>query len=235
MNNLILKTFYLHETLSDALIEKYNSSNSIIVSKFVFEYLTHQNTSEKVLIIGLYYNTKKIYVNVEDSHSDQDNIAYIPSWIYEYLNYKEDALVNYMQVYPKTGNKIKIKPRGDFYAYLDDPITALRNGFEAYSCLLHGTIINININDIPLEVEILETYINNEKITNQPIYIRGVELEVDIESLEFAPEPVHDPLPEQNLLNHQINISEEKIDFSSMIPLPTNPDPRFPGKGRRLG
>jgi len=231
MNNLVLKTFYLHETLSDTIIEKYNSSNSIIVSKFIFEYLTQQNTSEKVLIIGLYYNTKKIYVNVEDSHSDQDNIAYVPSWIYEYLNYKEDGLVNYMQVYPKTGNKIKIKPRGDFYAYLDDPVIALRNGFEAYSCLLHGTIINININDIPLEVEILETYINNEKITNQPIYIRGVELEVDIESsIQEETKPV--PEPEQNLINHQL---EEKIDFSSMLPPPTNIDPRFPGKGRRLG
>ena len=231
MNNLVLKTFYLHETLSDTIIEKYNSSNSIIVSKFIFEYLTQQNTSEKVLIIGLYYNTKKIYVNVEDSHSDQDNIAYVPSWIYEYLNYKEDGLVNYMQVYPKTGNKIKIKPRGDFYAYLDDPVTALRNGFEAYSCLLYGTIINININDIPLEVEILETYINNEKITNQPIYIRGVELEVDIESsIQEETKPV--PEPEQNLINHQL---EEKIDFSSMLPPPTNIDPRFPGKGRRLG
>jgi hypothetical protein len=222
MNNLILKTFYLHETLSDKEIEKYNSSNGIIVSKVIFEYLTQQNTSEKVLIIGLYFNTKKIYVNVEDSHSDNDNVAYVPSWIYEYLNYKEDALVNYMQVYPKTGNKIKIKPRSDFYAYLDDPVTALRNGFESYSCLLHGTIINININDIPLEVEILETYINNEKITNQPIYIRGVELEVDIESNE----------PEKNVINSQV---EEKIDFSSMLPPSNNPDPRFPGKGRRLG
>ena len=224
MNNLVLKTFYLHETLSDTIIEKYNSSNSIIVSKFIFEYLTQQNTSEKVLIIGLYFNTKKIYVNVEDSHEDNDNIAYVPSWIYEYLNYKEDRLVNYMQVYPKTGNKIKIKPKSDFYAYLDDPVTALRNGFESYSCLLHGTIINININDIPLEVEILETYINNAKINNQPIYIRGVELEVDIES--------NNPQPEQNLINEPI---VEKIDFSSMLPPTSVIDPRFPGKGKKLG
>ena len=226
MNNFILKTFYLHETLNDSTIEKYNASNSIIVSKAIFEYLAQQNTSEKVLIIGLYFNTKKIYVNVEDSHEDNNNIAYVPLWIYEYLNYKEDALVSYMQVYPKTGNKIKIKTRSDFYAYLDDPITALRNGFESYSCLLIGTIINININDILLEVEILETYINNEKITNQPIYIRGIELEVDIESSE--------PEPEQNFINHQI-VEEEKIDFSSMLPLSSIPDPRFPGKGRRLG
>jgi hypothetical protein len=234
MNNLILKTFYFHETLSDNLIDKYNSSNSIIVSKFIFEHLTQQNTSEKVLIIGLYFNTKKIYVNVEDSHGDNDNIAYVPSWIYEYLNYKEDGLVNYMQVYPKTGNKIKIKPRGDFYAYLDDPVTALRNGFEAYSCLLQGTIINININDIPLEVEILETYINNEKITNQPIYIRGIEIEVDIESsIEEEVIKPHEENIDFSSMLPQLN--DDKIDFSSMLPLSSNPDPRFPGKGRRLG
>jgi len=226
MNNIILKTFYLHESLSDETIEKYNSSNGIILSKFLFEYLNNANTSEKVLIIGLYYNTKKIYVNILDSHNDNDNVAYVPQWIYEYLNYKEDSLVNYMQVYPKLGNKIKIKPRGDFYAYLDDPITALRNGFEEYSCLLNGTIINININGIPLEVEILETYINNQKIVNQPIYIRGIELEVDIESdVDIESKEVKEE-------NYQ---EEEKIDFSSMLPEPTQNNPKFPGIGRKLG
>lgn len=231
MNNLILKTFYFHETLSDTIIEKYNSSNSIIVSKFIFEHLTQENTSEKVLIIGLYYNSKKIYVDIVDSHSDDDNIAYVPSWIYQYLNYKETDVVNYMQVYPKIGNKIKIKPNSDFYAYLDDPITALRNGFESYSCLLNGTIINININDIPLEVEILETYINNQLIINQPIYIRGIELEVDIESsIQDEPEQKE----ELNQINTLIEQNNEIIDFSSMLP-PSNIDLKFPGKSRKLG
>ena len=233
MNTLILKTFYLHETLNDDQIDKYNSSNGIIISKHIFEQFL--NESDKTCIIGL-YNTldndiKKIYVNVIDSHDTEDNIAYVPQWIYEYLNYIEDSNVTYMRVYPKVGNKVKIKPKGDFYAYLDDPVTALRDGFEEYTCLLKDTVIIININGIPLEVEILETYVNDEICNNQPIYIRGVELEVDIESTEDV-----DIKSTNNLYQPNQNLTEE-IDFDSMLPnsfLPTNLTNKFPGKGHKL-
>jgi hypothetical protein len=213
MNSLTLKTFYFHETFTDDNINKYNASNGIIISRYIFENIP--SGIDKVSIIKLYKDNKKIYVNIIDTHDTEDNIAYVPLWIYEYLNYTEDCKVDYMVVYPKIGNKIKIKPRDNFYAFLDDPITALRNGFEEYTCLVKDTVIIININGIPLDVEILETYINNEICNNHPIYIRGVELEVDIQSIEKLKE-------------------KEEIDFDSMLPPVTNIISKFPGKGHKL-
>jgi len=222
-----LKPFILHPFLSDDQIETYNASNSIITSEYLFQEMIERNTSNNVGIIGLYYKTKKIYVDIIDSHQEDSNIMYVSQWIYDHFDYQENDLVNYMQVYPKHGNRIKIKPRGDFYAYLDDPVSALRNGFEKYSCLIENTVILININNIPLEVEILETYINSElNKKNQPIYIRGVELEVDITSdtTETNTSPESEvstsPVPE--------------VDDNDWSMLPTPQVTKFTGKGYSL-
>jgi hypothetical protein len=162
---------------------------------------------------------------------------YIPLWIYTYFNYKEDDLVNYMQVKPITGNKIKIRPKGDFYAYLDDPVNALCSGFEKYSCLLENTTIVLNIQSIQLEVEILETYINSIKNNkNQPIYIRGIELEVDIESIEsiktedsIKPEESN-KIIESKPIDSPPTESKTMYDFlSSMLPQSMIPDSLLPG------
>jgi len=227
MEVLKLKTFYLNSLLDDNVIDKYNSSNSVIISKNLFQEITNKDSDNTVNIIGLYYKGKKIYVDIIDTHIDDPNIMYVPEWIYKYLNYEEDELVNYMQVHPKVGNKVKIKPRGDFYAYLDDPISALRNGFERYSCLLKDTVILLNIDGIPLEVEIVETYIKN-----QPIYIRGVELEVDIE------ETIHsiDENNENNIIEPLDEIKPTIDDnFDSMLPyMPIQSENKFKGKGYSL-
>jgi hypothetical protein len=247
MDTLILRTFFLNSSLSEEQIEVYNGSNSVIVSQDLFQNIIDKNHDSKVNILGLYYNNKKIYVDIIDSHNDDNNIMYIPLWIYTYFNYKDDDLVNYMQVKPITGNKIKIRPKGDFYAYLDDPVNALCSGFEKYSCLLENTTIVLNIQSIQLEVEILETYINSIKNNkNQPIYIRGIELEVDIESIEsiktedsIKPEesnkiieskPIDSPPTESKPIDSPPTESKPMYDFlSSMLPQSMIPDYLLPG------
>jgi len=241
MDTLILRTFFLNPSLSEEQIDVHNASNSVIVSHELFQKIIDKNYDSKVNILGLYYNNKKIYVDIIDSHNDENNIMYIPLWIYTYFNYKDDDLVNYMQVKPITGNKIKIRPKGDFYAYLDDPVNALCTGFEKYSCLLENTTIVLNIQFIPLEVEILETYINSIKNNkNQPIYIRGVELEVDIESIEsIKPEEsnkiiesklIDSPPTESKLIDSPPTESKPMYDFSSsMLPQSMIPDFLLPG------
>lgn len=236
MEVLKLKPFILHQLLSDEQIEIYNASNSVIISQNLFHEITNKDAKGNAAIIGLYYKSKKIYVDIIDSHNEEPNIMYVPKWIYDHFNYQEDDLVNYMQVFPKSGNRIKIKPKGDFYAYLDDPVSALRNGFEKYSCLIENTTILINVDSIPLEIEILETYINSEKNKrNQPIYIRGVELEVDIENQEEV-KPAE--VKSENINN---KLEENKFDddyFSQMLPSSymqcQQPNNRFPGKGYSL-
>jgi len=230
MEVLKFKTFALNSSLSDEQIDIHNASNSVIISNSLFHEIINKDARGNAAIIGLYYKNKKIYVDIIDSHNDDPNIMYIPLWIYNHFNYQDDDLVNYMQVFPKPGNRIKIKPKGDFYAYLDDPVTSLRNGFEKYSCLIENTTILINVDSIPLEVEILETYINSEKNKkNQPIYIRGVELEVDIENQEqVKPEVIKPEVIKPEVIKPEVIKPDDDDDFSSMLPIKKNV---FGGKG----
>lgn len=223
MDTLVAKTFYLHETLSDEQINNYETSNNVLISNTLFQEIMNNHDDKKMLILGLYYKNKKIFVNIDGNHHNEDNLIYIPLWIYQYFNYTDDEQINYMQVSPKIGSKIKIKPHEDFYAYLSDPVQALRDGFEKYSILSNNTTIPLNINGRTLMIDILDTYSNNN-----PINIRGIELEVDIQEIQ---EEIQEEI--QN-----IEETKEEIDFSSMLP-PSfmqniiQPN-KFPGKGRRL-
>lgn len=221
MDTLIAKTFYSHETLSDEQITNFETSNNVLISNLLFQEIINSHDDKKMLILGLYYKNKKIFVNIDGNHHSEDNLIYIPLWIYQYLNYTDDEQINYMQVSPKIGSKIKIKPHEDFYAYLPDPIQSLRDGFERYSILLNNTTIPLNIDGRMLMIDIIDTYSNNN-----PINIRGIELEVDINEIQ-----------DQNILEKKEEEKEE-FDFSSMLPSsfmqniiqPT----KFPGKGYRF-
>ena len=246
MDTLVAKTFYSHEILSDEQINNYETSNNVLISKTLFQEIINNHDDKKMLILGLYYKNKKIFVNIDGNHHNEDNLIYIPLWIYQYLNYTDDEQINYMQVSPKKGSKIKIKPHEDFYAYLPDPVQALRDGFEKYSILLNNTTIPLNINGRTLIIDILDTYSNNK-----PINIRGIELEVEIEEIKDIQTKPEENIttvdtPSQAIANAytpsqtvgQYIPPNENNDFSSILP-PSylqnfNQPNKFPGIGRRL-
>jgi len=132
-----------------------------------------------------------------------------------------------MQICPKKGNKIKIKPLSDFYAYLPDPVNSLRNGFERYSVLNNGITIPVLIDDRVLHIEIIDTYSNNS-----PICIRGIELEVEIEELE-SPEivPVVPVVPIVPVVPVVAPVVHGGFDLSGIIPTSSLDQKKFPGKG----
>jgi hypothetical protein len=226
METLIAETFCFYNKLSDSEISKYETSNNVLISNALFEeILNNHEDNNKMLILGLYYNNKKIFVNISGNHHNNDNLIYLPLWIYQYFNYTDGEQINYMQVSPKIGSRIKIKPHEDFYAFLPDPVQALRDGFEQYSILLKNTTIPLNINGRTLLIDIIDTNSNNN-----PINIRGIELEVEIE--EIVKEEIKQEIKPE--------ILKEEFDFSSMLPpsyqnsLKT-PENKFPGTGNKLG
>ena len=221
---LIVKPITLNSFLSDEDIQKYETSNSIIVSHSLFEDISNNETyANNMLLLALFRNDIKIFVDIDGSHYDDTNIIYVPLWIYQHLQCDDDnENINYMQICPKPGNKIKIKPHSDFYAYLSDPVEALRNGFEKYSILVKNTTIPLMIEDRILYVDILDTHSENS-----PICIRGVELEVEIEEIvsnhppPVVPEPILEPILEPVLTP----IITENQSYDQK---------KFPGKGYSL-
>ena len=215
---LIVKPVTLNSFLSDEDIQKYETSNSILVSHSLFEEISNNETyANNMLLLALFRNDIKIFVDIDASHYDDANIIYVPLWIYQHLQCDDNnENINYMQICPKIGNKIKIKPHSDFYAYLPDPVEALRNGFEKYSILVKNTTIPLMIEDRILYVDILDTHADNS-----PICIRGVELEVEIEEIvsSVIPEPV---------------ITEPTISTPVIAEDQTYDQKKFPGKGYSL-
>ena len=210
-DQLILRPHCLNAFLSEDDIKKYNNSNSIISSQTVLIDMMSRLETSNMLIIELLYNNKKIQVDIESSHYDDSNIIYVPYCIYEFFEYKDDEYVSYNKVDPIVGNKIKIKPHSEFYAYLPDPVNALRNAFEKYSVLSKNITIPLYVDEKVLYVDILD--INSD---DECIYIRGVELEVEIEEnkdLHKLPEVV--PNINRNII--------EEYDTK-----------KFPGKGYSL-
>jgi hypothetical protein len=98
-----------------------------------------------------------------------------------------------------------------------DPVGALRNAFEHYSCLDAGQSIPLIVGQNRVYVDIVGTN------SDGPICIRGLEIEVEIARPLDEPEP--EPVPAV-VATHEPMVEEVK---------PVVVDTRFPGTGYRLG
>jgi hypothetical protein len=169
---LIVKPVTLNSFLSDEDIQKYETSNSILISHSLFEEISNNETyANNMLLLALFRNDIKIFVDIDASHYDDANIMYVPLWIYQHLQCNDNnENINYMQICPKIGNKIKIKPHSDFYAYLPDPVEALRNGFEKYSILVKKKN-EISSNNVVIKISPAKSIRKNINKHNNPKYI----------------------------------------------------------------
>jgi hypothetical protein len=137
------------------------------------------------------------------------------------------------RAYPTLGRKIKIKPHSTEYTEAEDPVAVLQHAFEAYSCIMPGVDLPLMVDGRQIVVSILET-------NGGAICIRGVELEVEIEGEETEEESSADL---EAAIAASIKPTNEVVEssFASMLPpaqaaaFVTDDDPRFPGRGYRLG
>jgi len=211
---------------------------------------------EQLVIIEISNGTRSVCAHICGVHESDDTV-YAPFWMCELLGYGAgETTVELTHVYPSIGNRIRIQPYTSEYAKLDDPVSALRNGFENYTCLSSGLDIPLLINGDRLIVSIIDTH------NTGPICIRGLELEVEIEKpldslIEDDIESV--VLPESKRARYtETGVSNTIIDttpfassaftdaknddfggamlpasmFDSISKPPT--ENRFPGRGRRL-
>jgi hypothetical protein len=104
-----------------------------------------------------------------------------------------------------------------------DPVGALRNAFEHYSCLDAGQSIPLIVGQNRVYVDIIGTN------SDGPICIRGLEIEVEIARSLDEPEPepeVAVAAVPTAVATHEPMVEEVKTAVA---------DTRFPGTGYRLG
>ena len=131
---------------------------------------------ETLIILAIKRGGRSINTFIRGTHTDADESVYAPSWVCQALGVEVGEPVELERALPGIGSTITIKPHTSAYSLLEDPVSELRNAFENYSCLSDGI-------DIPLMVagELLIVSIIDVGSVG-PICIRGLELEVKIET-----------------------------------------------------
>ena len=205
---------------------------------------------EQLVIIEISNGTRSVCAHICGVHDMIDDSVFAPFWMCELLGQVVGEIsVELTHVHPSIGNRIRIQPYTSEYAKLDDPVSALRNGFENYACISSGLDIPLLINGDKLIVSIIDTH------NTGPICIRGLELEVEIEKpldslIEddsvIVPESKRARYNEEGGMNTIVDpvpapfTGTSSEDFGGMLPASMLPcakpanENRFPGRGRRL-
>jgi len=234
-----------HNTLLESEIDLRECSDGIYLSNDRFRYF-NRDDSEELVIIKITRGDRSSYANIIGVHSEDRNMVFMPAWMCAYLGADcgDDVSLSRLADY-RIGMNIRIQPHTSGYATLDDPSSALRDGFENYTVLQSGIDIPLHVGGSQLIVSIIDTH--NEG----PVCIRGVELSVEIDRpLDSPPEEEEAVVPETKRARHHDttgfignsivpNLVQEQEqsteDFDSMFPTAPVEENRIPGKGRVLG
>lgn len=212
--------YVFNPLITEEELERNESTNGIYVSAARFRTLNHQD-SEELVILQITHGHVNSYAHIIGAHEEDDSVIYAPSWMTYALGCDGGGdEVTIERTYPSLGTRIKILPQSTEYTEEEDPIAALTQAFERYSCISPGQDILLNVNGKRITVNIVSTN------SGGPICIRGMEIEVEIDSPEPTERP---PTPIPPLVPM---FSANEID--TMIPA-CPPISRFPGTGRRLG
>jgi Ubiquitin fusion degradation protein UFD1 len=219
-----LYSLLYHETLPEAEIEGRECSNGIYVSSTRFSGLNYGTNDNEMVILKLTHKARSVLAHITSIHTGESSVMYAPSWMCMHLGLDEgDNDIVVERVHPALGSKITIQPYTSEYTKEVDPVGALRNAFEHYSCLDAGQSIPLIVGQNRVYVDIVGTN------SDGPICIRGLEIEVEIAR------PLHEPEPEPEVAvaavptavaTHEPMVEEVKTAVA---------DTRFPGTGYRLG
>jgi hypothetical protein len=204
-----------NETLGETEIVSLECSNGIYVSSTRFTTLNYGAQDSEMVLLKITRGGQSILAHITSIHHGESAVIYAPLWICDHLGGIEGEEVTIERVHPALGTTIRIQPVTSEYASETDPVQALRNAFESYSCLTPGLTVPLHVGENRIYVTIMET--NGDAA----ICIRGMEIEVQIDRPLDTPEPEHVPL----------HVPEEKQEDAMFV----QPDTRFPGSGYRLG
>jgi len=231
-----------NENLFDTEINGHETSDGIYLAQGRFRAFMGQD-DESVVVLELTCGDRTVYAHISGVHSDDDSILYAPNWMCQLLRCEGGEEIELRQCNPSMGTKITIQPHSSEYAGLTDPVSALRDAFEHYTCLVSGIDIPLTVAGSRLIVSIVDTG------RVGPVCIRGIDLEVEIQAPLDTPVagtedssmvPVNCEATSNTLVNNapvdfnQI-LPSSFMDFTQMLPNSAPVDKRFPGVGRRLG
>lgn len=184
--------FYL-EHLTDEEITTYECSDRIWLPKREFEKQLEQTQPGIVSIIKLTNAVEQSVVGSPYSrhYNTSENTIYVPSWMYKCLD-GDTTEITLTRVEPGLCTKLTVQPYTSEHLRCDDPLEALRDAFEKYTCIQSGTTIPLLIGNSTVQVDINLT----EPLNDVPLCIRNGTLDLELlRPLDYPATPPMTPRP----------------------------------------
>jgi hypothetical protein len=163
------------------------ASDKIYVSESFFEELHNPEMDAGVLLVlELRNESGRVTCSPCGVHYDANDVLYVPQWMWSELQGSDETVsCTFTRIHPSTALMIALEPHTSDLIHCEDPITALRDAFEQYTCIERGKTYPLFIDGKLLTVTIPVV----KPDCDEPLCIRTVELVVDMLPARDAPLP----------------------------------------------
>jgi hypothetical protein len=133
--------FYL-EHLTDGEIAKHECSDRIWLPKTRFEQWAQQTEPGVLSVVQLTNAVEQKVTGFPFSchYNDAPDTIYVPSWMLQRLD-GDNNMIQMERISPGLCTQVTIQPYTSEHLQCDDPLEALRDAFENYSCIQEGLTI----------------------------------------------------------------------------------------------
>ena len=219
----------------------HNAADRCLLPHYLWERILNDNSlqTNDLYLMEFSNDAKHVTLSVGGGHHDDDNIVFVPQWVFTIFQEGESARYNPLRTVPPQATKITIKPL-DSMSYHVDINEEVSRYLSDWHVLQEGLMLQIHLESIDYNALM---YI--EALEPGPLVLLRGEV-----PLEVVPSQEEEPQPQrpQQLLQNPVQTIAAPIQpqaipdcfFGPMVPVPSKPQPAnqikhsFPGTGRRL-
>lgn len=210
--------FYL-EHLTDDEIAKHECSDRIWLPKNEFDHWARQTQPGVLSVIGLTNSVEQMVVGAPFSSHDVPNTIYVPYWMFQRLD-ADQTTIHITHVEPGLCTQITMQPYTSEHLRAEDPLEALRDAFENYSCIQAGFTIPLWVGGVALQVDINSTL----PAGVEPLCIRNGTLDLELlRPLDYQPTP---PTTRPGTPIPPMDIPMVPADVITHVPMPSREERR---------
>jgi ubiquitin fusion degradation protein 1 len=181
--------------------EHWNHSGKIIFPVSASEELFSQEITFPIQF-EISSQTKTTHCGVWE-FTAKEGFCYLPDWLMEQLNIKENDIISVKNVSLTKANFIKFNAQTESFLLLDDPKTILEQHLPEFTCLTVGDIIPIPYSGFVYMLQVMELKPNHAVLIN----------ETDCE-LEFYEPPKTNQVPINKNLKKSFPVQNKFTPFS---------------------
>ena len=190
------------ENLTDEQILEFDCSDRIYVPKAEFTRWMNESEPGIATILSLTNRLEQKVNGFLFGVTHESDTIYVPHRMYKALDMDTDD-ITIERIQPSLCTRVTLQPFTSDHCSSENPLELFRDAFERYTCLSVGDEVSLWIG-YPVQAIIAGL----EPPVDEPLCIRGCELELDLlkpldmPEEEPAPEPAPTPPVPENVIEH---------------------------------